>query len=72
MSEVALLDRIRARAAQSQGQSLRLGIGDDSALLRLRRDEELAVTTDLSIRAATSGWTGTPPNPSAIAPWPEG
>jgi thiamine-monophosphate kinase len=49
MSEVALLDRIRARAAQSQGQSLRLGIGDDCALLRLRRDEELAVTTDLSI-----------------------
>jgi len=29
--------------------AVRLGIGDDCALLRLRRDEELAVTTDLSI-----------------------
>jgi thiamine-monophosphate kinase len=47
--ELALLARIRARAARAPGSSLRLGIGDDCALLHLRPGEELAVTTDLSI-----------------------
>jgi len=47
--ELALLDWIRARAAREPGPALRLGIGDDCALLRMRRGEELAVTTDLSI-----------------------
>jgi thiamine-monophosphate kinase len=43
--------RVRARAgAKADAKSgLALGIGDDCALLRLRPDEELAVTTDLSI-----------------------
>ena len=42
---------IRARVgAMGGGKSgIRLGIGDDCALLRIRRGEELAVTTDLSI-----------------------
>lgn len=48
-SEQALLRQIRGRAAQISLGTLRLGIGDDCALLRPRRDEELAVTTDLSI-----------------------
>ena len=52
--ELALLDTIRARAAVGalsvKGRSrIRLGIGDDCALLQLRPGEELAVTTDLSI-----------------------
>jgi thiamine-monophosphate kinase len=47
-TELALLKQIRGRAAQP-GLGLRLGIGDDCALLRLRPSEELAVTTDLSI-----------------------
>jgi thiamine-monophosphate kinase len=55
--ELALLSAIRARAVDShsaKGRSrarlgVRLGIGDDCALLRLRPGEELAVTTDLSI-----------------------
>jgi len=47
--ELALLARIRARAARAPDSTLRLGIGDDCALLRLRPSEELAVTTDLSI-----------------------
>src|SRR5208282_6254524 len=47
--ELALLERIRARAAASAAAHLRLGIGDDCALLRPRAGEELAVTTDLSI-----------------------
>ncbi|MGD0546971.1 MAG: thiamine-phosphate kinase [Terracidiphilus sp.] len=47
--ELALLAEIRKRAACASGGSLRLGIGDDCALLASRRGEELAVTTDLSI-----------------------
>jgi thiamine-monophosphate kinase len=47
--ELALLAQIRARAAGTPDSTLRLGIGDDCALLRLRPGEELAVTTDLSI-----------------------
>jgi thiamine-monophosphate kinase len=47
--ELALLRRIRARAARVSGSGLRLGIGDDCALLGVRPGEELAVTTDLSI-----------------------
>lgn len=46
--ELALLEQIRLRTGKASG-SLRLGIGDDCALLRLRTGEELAVTTDLSI-----------------------
>ncbi len=48
-SELALISRIRARAPKGRGGGLRLGIGDDCALLGLARGEELAVTTDLSI-----------------------
>lgn len=52
--ELALLAQIRRRSARGSAKSLqtgdlRLGIGDDCALLRLRPGEELAVTTDLSI-----------------------
>ena len=47
--ELALIDEIRRRAVRNPKAGLRLGIGDDCALLALRRGEELAVTTDLSI-----------------------
>ena len=47
--EIAILKQIRARAAQLSRGALRLGIGDDCALLRVGPSEELAVTTDLSI-----------------------
>jgi len=51
--ELALLNRIRARVKAAQdareATELRLGIGDDCALLRPRVGEELALTTDLSI-----------------------
>ena len=47
--ELALLAYIRGRADQSRAAELRLGIGDDCALLNCRPGEELAVTTDLSI-----------------------
>ena len=53
LGEVALLKQIRARATQLSRSiahgGLRLGIGDDCALLRVGAGEELAVTTDLSI-----------------------
>jgi thiamine-monophosphate kinase len=49
LGELTLLARIRARAAKGPDSRLRLGIGDDCALIRLRPGEELAVTTDLSI-----------------------
>ncbi len=48
-AELALLERIRLRAAQMSAPELRLGIGDDCALLRPAPNEEFAVTTDLSI-----------------------
>ncbi len=47
--ELALLNRIRQRARGSAKDELRLGIGDDCAILRLKPGEELVVTTDLSI-----------------------
>jgi thiamine-monophosphate kinase len=52
--ELALLSTIRARAAEIAASTnarsrVVLGIGDDCALLRPRKGEELAVTTDLSI-----------------------
>ena len=49
LAELALLETIRLRAAQAPTSELRLGIGDDCALLRPAPNEEFAVTTDLSI-----------------------
>jgi thiamine-monophosphate kinase len=48
-SELSLIRQLRSRAASFTGSGVRLGIGDDCALLRVRPGEELAVTTDLSI-----------------------
>lgn len=47
--ELDLIQRIRQRAAGARAGQVRVGIGDDCALLRPRTGEELAVTTDLSI-----------------------
>lgn len=47
--ELGLLRNIRRRAEGIRGPELRLGIGDDCALLGVRPGEEVAVTTDLSI-----------------------
>ncbi len=47
--ELAIIRHIRSRAAQGASAGIRLGIGDDCALLRPRGGEELAVTTDLTI-----------------------
>jgi thiamine-monophosphate kinase len=47
--ERAILKGLRARAAGRVGSALRVGIGDDAAVLALRRSEELVVTTDFSL-----------------------
>jgi thiamine-monophosphate kinase len=47
--ELALLERIRQRASRTTTGGIRLGIGDDCALLTLKSGEEVAITTDLSI-----------------------
>ena len=47
--ELGLLHKIRLRASQTPAPELRLGIGDDCAILRPGPGEEFAVTTDLSI-----------------------
>jgi thiamine-monophosphate kinase len=49
MGELGLLHKIRLRASQTPAPELRLGIGDDCAILRPGPGEEFAVTTDLSI-----------------------
>jgi thiamine-monophosphate kinase len=47
--ELALIRHIRNSASQTNSRALRLGIGDDCALLRPRSGEEFAVTTDLCV-----------------------
>ena len=49
--ELELLTRLRQRKDVASGGrgGLRLGIGDDCALLRAKANEEIAVTTDLSV-----------------------
>ena len=47
--ELALIERIRRRAGDGPAASLRLGIGDDCAILRPRAGQELLVTTDFSL-----------------------
>jgi thiamine-monophosphate kinase len=47
--ELAIIRHIRSRAGRSGSKAVRLGIGDDCALLRPRPGQEIAVTTDLTI-----------------------
>jgi thiamine-monophosphate kinase len=47
--ERALLRTIRERAGKQRRGAVRVGVGDDAAVLALRRGEELVVTTDFSL-----------------------
>lgn len=47
--ELAILRHIRERAARRPSREIPLGIGDDCAILRPRADEDLTVTTDLTV-----------------------
>jgi thiamine-monophosphate kinase len=49
VGERDILKEIRARAGRGGNGGLRVGIGDDAAVLALRRGEELVVTTDFSL-----------------------
>lgn len=47
--ELALIESIRRKAAQTPDSTLRLGIGDDCAVLRQRPGYEICITTDFSL-----------------------
>src|SRR3984885_9026633 len=49
MGERDILKEIRARAGRGGSGLLRVGIGDDAAVLSVRRGEELVLTTDFSL-----------------------
>jgi thiamine-monophosphate kinase len=49
LGELRLIDRIRTRASSSTSNSLRLGIGDDCAILKPPPGHELLITTDFSL-----------------------
>lgn len=49
LGELALIDLIRRRVGKARNREVRLGIGDDCAILRPRPGEEIVVTTDLCI-----------------------
>jgi thiamine-monophosphate kinase len=49
MLERDILKEIRARAGRAGSGLLRVGIGDDAAVLAVRRGEEIVVTTDFSL-----------------------
>jgi thiamine-monophosphate kinase len=46
LGEFGLIDRIARLAGRASGPGVVLGIGDDAAVLRVRRGEEIVVTTD--------------------------
>ncbi len=49
LGEFGLIERIARLAGRSRTADVVLGIGDDAAILRLRRGEELVVTTDAAV-----------------------
>ncbi len=51
LGELALIDLIRTQVTQSKASSIRLGIGDDCAILTPLRHHELLVTTDFSLES---------------------
>lgn len=62
VGEFGLIARIARCAARGAalGEAVRIGIGDDAAVLRLRRGEELAVTTDAAVEGVHFRWRTTP------------
>lgn len=60
LGEFGLIARTR-RAASSGGSSVRLGIGDDAALLRVRRGQDTVVSTDASTEGVHFRWRNAHP-----------
>ncbi len=67
--ELAIIRHIRSQTAHSASKAIRLGIGDDCALLRPAPGQELAVTTDLTIAGTHFRLDWHTPNPRGIVPW---
>jgi len=61
LGEFELIDRIRRLAAPVQGRHVLLGIGDDAALLRPRRGEDLVVTSDALVEGTHFRWDAETP-----------
>jgi len=56
VGEFGLIDRIEAVAARVTGDRVKLGIGDDAALVRVRAGEELVVTSDAHVENVHFRW----------------
>jgi len=56
LGEFGLIDRIARVAGRSAGAGVVLGIGDDAALLRLRRAEDAVLTTDAFVEGVHFRW----------------
>ena len=74
MGELELIRRIRARTAghgagRDAATGLVFGIGDDCALLRVRPDEEIAVTRVPSLEGRHFRLDSHQPETVEIAPW---
>jgi thiamine-monophosphate kinase len=61
LGEFQLIDRIQRLAAEVQGRDVVLGIGDDAALLRPRRGEDLVVTSDAMVEGTHFRWDSETP-----------
>ncbi|MDH3687470.1 MAG: thiamine-phosphate kinase [Myxococcales bacterium] len=56
VGEFGLIDQIEALAASVTGDRVKLGIGDDAALVRVRAGEELVVTSDAHVESVHFRW----------------
>lgn len=56
LGEFGLIDRIARAAGRSGGSGVVLGIGDDAALLRLRRAEDAVLSTDALVEGVHFRW----------------
>jgi thiamine-monophosphate kinase len=61
LGEFGLIDRIERAAARVTGRAVVLGIGDDAALLRVRRGEDVVVSSDAFVEGVHFRWRNESP-----------